>query len=1039
MRFKKILAGTVAAALAIVSLPQTIGAAEDDTLSWDITAKSAAPIKVSSGSSGDIFKPKEIKFKLDGFEMEITPEKQIILLYEADEYGGNGQIYTRTDWGYADIKGPDSNGIYSFQCSVPESMQTEDCRVAAFLPDGNWTAELKVDLLSNEVQTFTRKNSQPVKIISDLPEGAVESSYYGGISVLGQKILYDWFSMDQLKYDTVYLPAGHEYTFITGVDIATLSGKKIGCRNADAFFVKEGENTYTVQFVVPEKYITLNLDTSALTASPTQFTSALNSERSFECNVYTYPADNTVEIPEGYKSIWTNVNFRTADNTNHTLQYTFNNTGLKNGDTLHFGTEFKGSVYTRNNNAYNPGDKLTVWISDILDEYNNKVHANYWSTNANTDSLNATLTFANEENPDDVYEISTKIYQYVSNDITVTLPKEMKKGRYKLSIDTGYDSDALKWVLKAESNYYINVGVQDNSGTGSSNNQYTVMFNTEFDEAEIANSVTVVYDYTYYNNGEARTETGGRSWIDVKKDENGKYSFTFSPNVGNNPIDNISAFMIIGNKVAEAKISTSDLNSNKPVTFTLGNSRPVKLANSLPEKISNYSISIFAGHAYVFSANKYNLAETDEIRLPMRNDYSYYVTVYMDNGTSYTTPFKTFSVGENNNTVNMSADSVPDKFITVNLDASGLPGYKYISSRTRLSDSNFSDEDTYAATFYDEKLSIPAEYATSTVSVSFDNNGNNRIMYTLPTALSDGDKVTLGTNFTSSLNFSYNYSYTPGDTVYSELYDIKDQHGNSVSPYFYGKTLDVKVTLTNASDSSIVYSADTTVNGGFGNLNFTLPKDMKNGRYYVELSAKYSDKVGTEGGTGNPPADDPKPEAPTTTTTPATEPEVTTTTATTNPAPSPTEQLVDKDEKTGVELFADDGVLAEGVTLNVEMGKTNVSSRNHVYVLDISLVNEDGETVQPGGYVTIRIPVPEGFQGYDRYFIYYEDDDGNLTNMNAVFENGYVIFTTNHFSTYILSTEELVEDDTIPHTGVTLLCIPAVLAATGILISRKRK
>ena len=159
-------------------------------------------------------------------------------------------------------------------------------------------------------------------------------------------------------------------------------------------------------------------------------------------------------------------------------------------------------------------------------------------------------------------------------------------------------------------------------------------------------------------------------------------------------------------------------------------------------------------------------------------------------------------------------------------------------------------------------------------------------------------------------------------------------------------------------------------------------------------------------------------------------------------------------------------------------------------MLDITLKKGD-EIVQPNGYVTIKIAVPKNLFGYDRYYVYYEAEDGTLTNMRAVYEDGYVIFTTNHFSTYILTIDELDESGIITdsadtttapvsteaaatttaadviapdvtttgtttatapaadgngssgdkniNTGAVLLIIPTLAAATGIIISRKRK
>ena len=104
---------------------------------------------------------------------------------------------------------------------------------------------------------------------------------------------------------------------------------------------------------------------------------------------------------------------------------------------------------------------------------------------------------------------------------------------------------------------------------------------------------------------------------------------------------------------------------------------------------------------------------------------------------------------------------------------------------------------------------------------------------------------------------------------------------------------------------------------------------------------------------------------------------------------------------------------------------------NGTYTVSVDLSN-----------VTVRIPLPEECDESDTYYVYYQADDGTLTDMHAAYENGYIVFTTNHFSTYILSTEKLVDDsandeDRNMSTGVIIAFIPALAAAAGVLISKK--
>lgn len=66
---------------------------------------------------------------------------------------------------------------------------------------------------------------------------------------------------------------------------------------------------------------------------------------------------------------------------------------------------------------------------------------------------------------------------------------------------------------------------------------------------------------------------------------------------------------------------------------------------------------------------------------------------------------------------------------------------------------------------------------------------------------------------------------------------------------------------------------------------------------------------------------------------------------------------------------------------------------------DITLV-EDGVAVQPDGTVTVKIPCDD-----ETAKVYRFEDDGTLTDMNAEFVDGFMVFTTEHFSLYVVTVE----------------------------------
>ncbi|MBQ2825268.1 MAG: leucine-rich repeat protein [Clostridia bacterium] len=67
---------------------------------------------------------------------------------------------------------------------------------------------------------------------------------------------------------------------------------------------------------------------------------------------------------------------------------------------------------------------------------------------------------------------------------------------------------------------------------------------------------------------------------------------------------------------------------------------------------------------------------------------------------------------------------------------------------------------------------------------------------------------------------------------------------------------------------------------------------------------------------------------------------------------------------------------------------------------DITLV-EDGEAVQPDGTVTVKIPCDD-----ETAKVYRFEDDGTLTDMKAEFVDGFMVFTTEHFSFYVVTEAE---------------------------------
>ena len=148
----------------------------------------------------------------------------------------------------------------------------------------------------------------------------------------------------------------------------------------------------------------------------------------------------------------------------------------------------------------------------------------------------------------------------------------------------------------------------------------------------------------------------------------------------------------------------------------------------------------------------------------------------------------------------------------------------------------------------------------------------------------------------------------------------------------------------------------------------------------------------------------------------------------------------------------------EGTTLTVTVADGSTDTK---ITYNITLKDENGNEIQPQGDVTVKIPLPEGWDGA-KTIVSRHETDGTYTNMNAVFENGYMVFVTEHFSEYVLSYGELepdapaaentaisdsttasdattTPDDENKPTGLVIGIVPAIIAGAAVVLSKKRK
>ncbi|HEX2986163.1 MAG TPA: leucine-rich repeat protein [Caproiciproducens sp.] len=69
---------------------------------------------------------------------------------------------------------------------------------------------------------------------------------------------------------------------------------------------------------------------------------------------------------------------------------------------------------------------------------------------------------------------------------------------------------------------------------------------------------------------------------------------------------------------------------------------------------------------------------------------------------------------------------------------------------------------------------------------------------------------------------------------------------------------------------------------------------------------------------------------------------------------------------------------------------------------NIKLLDNSGDPVSFTGRVTVRIPLPVGLRGTPHVFR-YEESTGTFTDLDATVQDGYLVFSTTHFSYYVIA------------------------------------
>lgn len=137
-------------------------------------------------------------------------------------------------------------------------------------------------------------------------------------------------------------------------------------------------------------------------------------------------------------------------------------------------------------------------------------------------------------------------------------------------------------------------------------------------------------------------------------------------------------------------------------------------------------------------------------------------------------------------------------------------------------------------------------------------------------------------------------------------------------------------------------------------------------------------------------------------------------------------KLVDTTTKVEVD-GADSGTTLDVKELNDAEKSAIVINQNDqlLAAYDINLMDSSSQVVMPSGEVTVKLPIPVGADT-SKLVVYHVKADGTLENMNGVVVDGYIVFTTSHFSTYIITTEKATEEkgtETNPYTPEEALAL----------------
>lgn len=344
---------------------------------------------------------------------------------------------------------------------------------------------------------------------------------------------------------------------------------------------------------------------------------------------------------------------------------------------------------------------------------------------------------------------------------------------------------------------------------------------------------------------------------------------------------------------------------------------------------------------------------------------------------------------------------------------------------------------------------------------------NNREYGTVKRIYDDGHESDISENifYYGAEDETFEYSLTP-NKGYSAVMTVKDYDGNII-PVTKGENnkysftmpaKDVKITIdfveisqpepddssdtsTSSSDSSDTSSSSpdssdtSTSTPDSSDTSTSTPNSSDTSTSTPDSSDTSTDSTSAVGTIDDTPAS-----SDTSTSTPAvTEKEFKPTITDTN--------LNDEQKRVlgGITVTDTNGAFDDDVVMNIAPGQ----SENRLFSFNITFT-KDGKEVQPKNSVTVKVPVPEALK--DKKIYVFHNENGRKVLVNSEVKDGFVIFSADHFSEYILSADNLAETGSTettastntpsnnPDTGVAVAAVPVVIAiSTAVIIIAKKK